>query len=107
MTDGSTVHATLAQLTDLHLGPIRGYTPRYWSLKRTTGLVNWHRSRKHDLSSVVLARITRDLASHAPDHVAVTGDLVNLGLPAGDRCSNALAVINRASRDCQRDPGQP
>ncbi len=73
---------TIAQLTDVHLGPIRGFTPRYWSLKRATGYVNWTRSRRHALSGTVLARIVADVRAMAPDHVAVTGDLVNIGLPA-------------------------
>lgn len=73
---------TIAQLTDVHLGPIRGFTPRHWGLKRATGVINWHRSRKHALAEGALARIVADMKAAAPDHVVVTGDLVNVGLPA-------------------------
>ena len=37
---------TIAQLTDVHLGPIAGFSPRYWNLKRFTGYANWLRSRR-------------------------------------------------------------
>ena len=38
---------TIAHLSDVHLGPIAGFTPRYWNLKRALGFVNWHRTRRH------------------------------------------------------------
>jgi len=28
---------TIAHLTDVHLGPIAGFNPRYWNLKRAAG----------------------------------------------------------------------
>ena len=37
---------TIAQLTDVHLGPVVGLTPRYWNLKRATGFANWTKNRK-------------------------------------------------------------
>jgi len=72
---------TIAQLTDVHLGPIRGFTPRHWSLKRFTGYVNWHRKRRHAYQREVLDRLVADLRGQAPDHIVVTGDLANIGLP--------------------------
>ncbi len=73
---------TIAQLTDVHLGPIRGFTPRYWNAKRVAGYVNWHRSRRDAYLREVLDHLVADMRHQAPDHVAVTGDLVNVGLPA-------------------------
>jgi hypothetical protein len=29
---------TIAHLTDVHLGPVEGFTPRYWNLKRGLGM---------------------------------------------------------------------
>lgn len=76
-----TERITLAHLSDVHLGPIRGFTPRYWNAKRLTGFVNWMRHRRHGHSRDVADRLVADALTHAPDHIAVTGDLANIGLP--------------------------
>lgn len=72
----------LAHLTDPHVGPLA--RPRLVQLlgKRATGYANWRRgrSRSHDMS--VLAALVADLRAQAPDHVACTGDLCNIGLPS-------------------------
>jgi 3',5'-cyclic AMP phosphodiesterase CpdA len=72
----------LAHLSDPHLAPLP--RPRIAELasKRLTGYVNWLRKRRAVHRSEVLATITRDLARARPDHIAVTGDLVNIALPA-------------------------
>jgi 3',5'-cyclic AMP phosphodiesterase CpdA len=72
---------TVAHLTDVHLGPIAGFAPRHWNLKRGLGYLNWVRKRRHDHRRAVLDRLVADLAQQRPDHIAVTGDLANLGLP--------------------------
>jgi len=82
---------TIAHLTDVHLGPIAGFTPRHWNLKRALGYANWRRSRRLAYERVVLDRIVADLAAQAPDHIAVTGDLTNIGLP--QEHINALAWL--------------
>jgi 3',5'-cyclic AMP phosphodiesterase CpdA len=71
----------LAHLSDLHLGPIAGLGLRHLNAKRLLGLANWHRARKHQHLRPVLDRVVADILAQAPDHVALTGDLVNLGLP--------------------------
>jgi 3',5'-cyclic AMP phosphodiesterase CpdA len=72
----------LAHLSDAHIGPIP--RPRLAELagKRITGYVNWlhKRAQFHDMG--VLARIVEDIAAQQPDHVAMTGDIVNIGLDA-------------------------
>jgi 3',5'-cyclic AMP phosphodiesterase CpdA len=72
---------TIAHLTDVHLGPIAGFSPRYWNLKRALGYVNWLRNRRPVYQRAVLDRIVTDVKAQGPDHIAVTGDLVNIGLP--------------------------
>ncbi len=69
----------LAQLSDLHLAA----RPRLAQLinKRGLGFNNWQRKRKNVHRPEVLDAITRDLKTHRVDHIAVTGDLVNLSLP--------------------------
>jgi len=68
----------LAQVSDLHMAG----EPLVAELfgKRGLGFINWHRKRKHIHRPDVLEAITRDLATQAHDHVAVTGDLVNFSL---------------------------
>ena len=72
----------LAHLSDPHLAPLP--RPRIAELasKRLTGYLNWLRKRRAVHRSDVLATITGDLARARPDHIAVTGDLVNIALPA-------------------------
>lgn len=71
----------LVHLSDVHLGPIKGFHPRYWNTKRALGFLNWHRGRVRVHLRSVADRIAEDVRLHAPDHIAVTGDLANLGLP--------------------------
>ncbi len=72
---------SIAQITDIHLGPIVGLTPRYWNVKRATGYANWTKNRRHAYSRRLLSTLIEDIKRQHVDHIAVTGDLVNLGLP--------------------------
>lgn len=79
MTQKTTV--TLAQISDVHL-PFPNWPPlRMWNVKRALGLLNWVRGRRsvHRFEAVDL--MLADMKAQTPDHIAVTGDLVNLGLP--------------------------
>lgn len=76
-----TTSITIAHLSDVHLGPIAGFLPRYWNLKRALGYVNWLKNRRGAYQRTALDRILADLQAQAPDHVTITGDLVNIGLP--------------------------
>ncbi len=46
--------------------------------KRITGYVNWHRNRRKHLFGNTLENVIAGMRQSAPDHVAITGDLVNL-----------------------------
>jgi 3',5'-cyclic AMP phosphodiesterase CpdA len=46
--------------------------------KRITGYVNWRRKRRKAMFGEVLETLTDDIIDRKPDHLAVTGDLVNL-----------------------------
>jgi 3',5'-cyclic AMP phosphodiesterase CpdA len=70
----------LAHLSDPHLGPLPKPRPSELLGKRATGFLNWQRKRRLVHRADVLARIVADLATQAPDHVAVTGDLLNISL---------------------------
>ncbi|PIT06000.1 metallophosphatase [Bradyrhizobium nitroreducens] len=73
---------TLAHLSDPHLAPLP--KPRLIELagKRALGYVNWTRNRHKYQRREVLDALVADMKAQAPDHIAVTGDLVNLALEA-------------------------
>ena len=73
---------TLAHLSDPHLAPLP--EPRLLDLagKRVFGYLNWTRNRHKFHKRHVLDELVSDIQAQAPDHTAVTGDLVNLALDA-------------------------
>jgi 3',5'-cyclic AMP phosphodiesterase CpdA len=71
---------TLAHLSDPHLGPVRVTNFSELAGKRVLGFLNWHRRRREFHLADVLAALTADLKAQRPDHIAVTGDLVNISL---------------------------
>ena len=72
---------TLAHFTDVHLSPITGFTPHYWNPKRMLGLFNWHTKRRGVHKRAAADRLIADAKNLRADHIAITGDLINLGLP--------------------------
>ena len=72
----------LAHLSDPHLGPLPRPRARELAGKRMLGFYNWHRRRKNIHRGEALEAIVSDLRGHGPDHIALTGDLTNLSLPA-------------------------
>lgn len=71
----------LAHLSDPHLGPLPRPAVRELASKRLVGYINWQRGRRRLHLRDALDALTRDLHGAKPDHVAVTGDLVNIALP--------------------------
>jgi 3',5'-cyclic AMP phosphodiesterase CpdA len=69
---------TLAHISDVHLGPLPDVSILELMSKRITGYVNWHRNRRKQLFGNTLELLLQDLFRKSPDHLAVTGDLVNL-----------------------------
>ena len=57
--------------------------------KRALGYLNWLRRRRVIHRSDVLDSIVRDLAAQKHDHLAITGDLVNIALAAEFRPARA------------------
>ena len=72
---------TIAHITDPHLSPapLPGFAD--FRLKRFMGYVNWKRGRERLNDMAMLERLVEDLRAQRPDHVAMTGDLVNIGMP--------------------------
>jgi 3',5'-cyclic AMP phosphodiesterase CpdA len=70
----------LAHLSDPHLAPLPAPRLRELAGKRMLGYVNWRRRRHKIHRTEQTDMLVRDLKAQAPDHVAVTGDLVNIAL---------------------------
>jgi 3',5'-cyclic AMP phosphodiesterase CpdA len=73
---------TIAHLSDAHLSPAPFPALREMRLKRFMGYVNWKRGRERINDMAMLAGLIADLRAQQPDHVAMTGDVVNIGLAA-------------------------
>lgn len=73
---------SLVHLSDPHLGPLPHLRLRELASKRMLGYVNWRRNRGGGLGPESLQALVEDIQASEPDHVAVTGDLINLGLKA-------------------------
>src|SRR6201999_4452451 len=73
---------TLAHLSDPHLPPMP--RPRLAELagKRMLGYLHWRQSRHRIHRAEQIDLLVRALEAQAPDHIAVTGALVNIGLLA-------------------------
>lgn len=71
----------LAHFSDPHLGPLPN--PALWQLmsKRLTGYINWKRNRAKSFSDIYLNALVSDISEQQFDHIALTGDLVNIALP--------------------------
>src|SRR3984893_3119034 len=72
----------LAHLSDPHLPPLPVASGRELAGKRALGYLNWTRNRHKIHRREVLDAIVADMRARHPDHIAVTGDLVNLALKA-------------------------
>ncbi len=72
----------LAHLSDPHLPPLPRARLSELAGKRAFGYLNWTRNRRKYYRRDVLDALVADMQAQAPDHIAVTGDLVNLALEA-------------------------
>ncbi|CAN7336117.1 metallophosphoesterase [Phyllobacterium sp. LjRoot231] len=70
----------LAHISDIHLSPLPALTLRELISKRITGYINWRSNREGSMTGGTLDVLVADMKAQAPDHIAVTGDLVNLAL---------------------------
>src|SRR5688572_19054384 len=84
----------LAHLSDPHLGPLPAAKMAELLGKRISGFLSWHLNRRriHDMRS--LQQLLDDIKAHRPDHIALTGDLINIALPGEYvNASNWLAAL--------------
>jgi 3',5'-cyclic AMP phosphodiesterase CpdA len=95
----------LAHISDPHLGPLPPVRWRDLASKRVTGYVNWRRHRGKAMASPALGQIMTDLSALKPDHLAITGDLVNLGLDAEVENARAWLEALGSPEDISVVPG--
>ena len=81
LASGRDLPFLLAHLSDAHIGPLPHARRRDLIGKRITGYINWKRGRSSAHDMEVLAALVTDLCDQNPDHVAMTGDILNIGLP--------------------------
>ncbi|MEI9901579.1 MAG: metallophosphoesterase [Hyphomicrobium sp.] len=96
---------TLAHVSDVHLSPLAGLALRHLNVKRGLGYLNWRRQRQQTHHRAALDLIVADMKAHAPDHIAVTGDLINLGLPLEYEAATAWLHDLGSSQDVTVVPG--
>ena len=70
----------LAHISDVHLAPLPSINPLELISKRGLGFLNWLRKRRGIHRREVLDAVVADLKAQTYDHIAFTGDLVNLSL---------------------------
>jgi 3',5'-cyclic AMP phosphodiesterase CpdA len=88
----------LAHLSDPHLPMPQAGTLQLLN-KRATGYYNWWRNRVHLHVPEALAGIVADIKAQRPDHIALTGDLVNVALPQEyRRAAEWLAAFDTPDR---------
>ncbi|MFG1347624.1 metallophosphoesterase [Xanthobacter autotrophicus DSM 431] len=89
----------IAHLSDPHLGPIPEARISELLGKRFFGMMNWIGARRRNFGASTLAPLLDDLLAQAPDHICVTGDLVNVSLPAEfDTGATFLASLGAADK---------
>ncbi len=95
----------LAHISDPHLGSLP--RPRWSELagKRALGFFNWHRKRRALHREDVLAKLILDMRSFAPDHLAITGDLIVISLEKEFEPARAWLETLGPPRDITVIPG--
>lgn len=81
----------LAHLSDVHLGPMPSATFGELCGKRITGHQSWHRNRHAIHSRKVADLLRQHIRDAKPDHIAITGDMVNIAL--AEEFTNALSWL--------------
>ncbi len=73
---------TLAHISDVHLAPMPMPWPQHLLGQRIFGFVNWHLlGRKRHHQRATLDALIAHLKSQPHDHIALSGDIVNIALP--------------------------
>ena len=69
------------------------------------GFINWKRGRQRLTDAAMLQRLTSDMRAQKPDHVAMTGDVVNLALRSEFQAARRWMESLGAAEDVSFVPG--
>ena len=96
---------TIAHFSDVHLPPLPAAGLRALMGKRLSGYLSWKLNRRKIHRPEVLASLMADIAAHKPDHLAFTGDVVNIALD--QEFTNAFNWLSNLAdpRDLTMVPG--
>jgi 3',5'-cyclic AMP phosphodiesterase CpdA len=72
----------VAHLSDPHLSSLIDVKIRDLLNKRALGYLSWRLRRRREHVPEVLAALRHDLSELTPDHIVITGDLIQIGLPS-------------------------
>jgi 3',5'-cyclic AMP phosphodiesterase CpdA len=72
----------VAHLSDPHIACVDQVDRRDFLSKRLFGYLRWKLKRRFEQSYELLTILHKDLQRSKPDHIAITGDLTHLSLPA-------------------------
>lgn len=78
---GGNTTFVLAHLSDPHLSSLNTVRLCHLLNKRLFGYLSWQHRRHHIHQPHILQALVRDMLAMAPDHITVTGDLTQVGLP--------------------------
>lgn len=95
----------LAHISDVHLGPLPKVSLAELASKRITGYVNWQRNRRKHMFGTALEEIIEALAAANIDHIAITGDLVNLATSTEIEIAAKWLETNFLPDKCTLVPG--
>jgi 3',5'-cyclic AMP phosphodiesterase CpdA len=85
------------QITITHLTDAPAQSPASARAIERHGCSRQPPRNRRDATSGVLDRIVADLEAQAPDHIAVTGDLANIGLPQEHIKAGSVESLGAAS----------
>lgn len=95
-----------AHLSDPHLGPLPKARIGELMSKRMLGYLNWRLNRgRGSMRPAVLDGLVADIRAEAPDHVCVTGDIVNIALEAEMEPARAWLASLGSPSDVSLVPG--
>jgi 3',5'-cyclic AMP phosphodiesterase CpdA len=99
------MNLSFAHLSDPHNPLTPNVAIRQLLSKRALGYLSWHRKRHLRHRPEVLAALMEDISRADPDHILVTGDLVNIALPAEFAASRQWLERIGAPNDMTVIPG--
>lgn len=90
---------SFAHISDVHLAPLPHPSPRELFSKRITGYLNWKKNRENELGNDTLPALLKHLHARTPEHLLISGDIVNLSLDAEFENARQWLLAQGATQD--------